>query len=251
MLNASNKVALILAAGQGKRMKSDLPKVLHKLDGRFIVDFVLESARKAGISRQILIIGHEADMVRAALADRDVEFAIQAEQLGTGHAVMMAEPLLSDFNGDLVVLCGDMPLIKPHTIDRLVSERHRLGAAAIVLTAVLDDPGKYGRIVRDKKGLIKAIVEYRDSDEATRGIHEVNTGAYCFDWSQLRPILSKLSDKNDQREYYLTDTVSIFVGQGKPVGAIIADDPSEGWGVNSVEELKNMETLIKNGTSRV
>lgn len=248
MNSPPDKIALILAAGKGKRMKSDLPKVMHKVNGRYIVDYVIDSAREAGLSRQILVIGHQAGKVKKALADRGVEFALQAEQLGTGHAVMMAEPLLRDFHGDLVVLCGDMPLVKAATIKRLASKRLELGIAAVVLTVVLDDPGKYGRIVRGPDNLIKAIVEYRDADAATRAIREVNTGAYCFDWDQLRPILGRLSDNNDQREYYLTDTVSILVGQGKPVGAIVANDPDEGRGINAVDELELIEGLIKRGT---
>ena len=133
MNRAVDKIALILAAGKGKRMKSDIAKVLHKLNGRYIVEYVIDAAREAGLGRQILVIGHQAKMVEKALVGYGVEFALQAEQLGTGHAVMMAEPMLDGFRGDLVVLCGDMPLVKPSTIKRLVDERHRLGAAAVVL----------------------------------------------------------------------------------------------------------------------
>jgi bifunctional UDP-N-acetylglucosamine pyrophosphorylase/glucosamine-1-phosphate N-acetyltransferase len=246
-----SKVALILAAGKGKRMKSDLAKVLHKLNGRYIVEYVIDAVRQAGLERQILVIGHQAEKVEKALSGIGVEFALQAQQLGTGHAVMMAEPLLDGFRGDLVVLCGDMPLVKPRTIRRLIDERHKLGAAAVVLTAILDDPAKYGRIIRDEKGLLKAIVEYRDADNQVRGIKEVNTGAYCFDWEKLQPILRHLGDDNDQGEYYLTDSVSILVGQGEPVGAIVAEDPNEGFGINSASELEIVENIIKNGTSGV
>lgn len=243
-----DKVALILAAGKGKRMKSDIPKVLHRLDGKYIVDHVIENARRAGIEKQILVIGHKAEMVREAMADRNVFFALQEEQLGTGHAVMMAREHLTGFSGDLVVLCGDMPLVREDTIRRLVEERNRLDAAAVVLTVVLDDPNKYGRIVRDDKGLLKAIVEYRDADERVREIKEVNTGAFCFDWQKLEEILDKLSDENSQREYYLTDSIDLFVSRGDAVGALIASDPYEGFGINSVEELSKVESLIKNGT---
>jgi bifunctional UDP-N-acetylglucosamine pyrophosphorylase/glucosamine-1-phosphate N-acetyltransferase len=250
-LDNTNKVALILAAGKGKRMKSDLPKVLHKLNGRYIVEYVIEAARQAGLGRQILVIGHQAERVRDALAGLGVEFALQAEQLGTGHAIMMAEPLLDKFHGDAVVLCGDMPLVKPRTIKRLLDERHRLEAAAVVLTAILENPSKYGRIVRNEKGLLQAIVEYRDADNEIKKIREVNTGAYCFDWEKIRPILGILRDDNDQREYYLTDSVSLLVGRGEPVGAIVAEDPQEGLGINSFSELGMVEEIIKNGTSDV
>jgi bifunctional UDP-N-acetylglucosamine pyrophosphorylase/glucosamine-1-phosphate N-acetyltransferase len=249
MKSENDKIALILAAGKGKRMKSDLPKVLHRLNGRYIVQYVMDSAREAGLQRQILVIGHQAEMVMKSLKNSAVEFVLQEEQLGTGHAVIMAESLLRDFSGDLVVLCGDMPLVKPRTIGRLIDERHRLDAAAVVLSVVLDDPAKYGRIVRDEKGLLQAIVEYRDADKETRKIKEVNTGAYCFGWKELKPILAHLGDDNDQKEYYLTDSIAILVSRGKRVGAVVAEDPLEGFGVNSIEELQEMEKLIKSGTT--
>jgi bifunctional UDP-N-acetylglucosamine pyrophosphorylase/glucosamine-1-phosphate N-acetyltransferase len=248
-LNESfEKIALILAAGKGKRMKSDLPKALHRLGGRYVVDYVIDSARKAGIQRQILVIGHQAEKVRQALKDREVEFVLQEKQLGTGHAVMTAEPLLTDFDGDLVVLCGDMPLVRPETIKSLIDERHRLDAAATVLTVVLEDPAHYGRIVRGDNGLLEAIVEYRDADDNIRQIKEVNTATYCFDWKELKLILSRLDDDNDQGEYYLTDSIAILVGNGRKVGALVASDPSEGFGINSADELLAVEKLIKSGT---
>ena len=248
MQKKSDKIALILAAGQGKRMKSDLPKVLHKLGNKYMIDHVINISREAGIDRQIVVIGHKADLVRESLKDRDVAFALQEEQLCTGHAVMAARDHLAGFDGDLVVLCGDMPLVKADTIKRLIDERERLNAAAVVLTVVLDDPGKYGRIVRDENGLLKAIVEYRDADDTIKEIKEVNTGAYCFDWKKLEKILDHLNDENDQNEYYLTDSISIFVKEGEPVGALVASDPNEGFGINSEDELSWVESLMKNGT---
>lgn len=245
---SSEKIALILAAGKGKRMKSDLPKALHRLDGRYVVDYVIDSARKAGIEQQILVIGHRAEKVEEALKDRKVEFVLQEKQLGTGHAVMMAEPLLADFDGDLVILCGDMPLVRPETIKGLVTERHRLEAAATVLTVILEDPAHYGRIARDDDGLLKAIVEYRDADDNIRKIREVNTATYCFDWKELKPILSRLNNNNDQGEYYLTDSIAILVSNGRKVGALVAADPVEGFGINSADELLVVEKLIKSGT---
>jgi bifunctional UDP-N-acetylglucosamine pyrophosphorylase/glucosamine-1-phosphate N-acetyltransferase len=245
---SSEKIALILAAGKGKRMKSDLPKVLHKLDGRYVVDHVIESARRAGIERHILVIGYQADKVEEALKDRGVEFVLQAKQSGTGHAVMRAEPLLAGFDGDLVVLCGDMPLVRPETIKSLIEERHRLNASAVVLTAILENPSRYGRIVRDEHGFLQAIIEYRDADNDIRKIKEVNTSTYCFDWKKLKPILGRLDDKNDQREYYLTDSIAILVNSGRKVEALVAADPAEGLGINSADELLAVEKLLKSGT---
>ena len=248
MNKSSEKIALILAAGKGKRMKSDLPKVLQKLDGRYVIDYVIDSARKAGIERQILVVGHRSEMVEEALKDRGVEFVLQAEQLGTGHAVMMAEPLLAGFDGDLVVLCGDMPLVRPESIKGLIDERHKFNAAAVVLTTILEDPACYGRILRDNDAFLKAIVEYRDADDNIRKIKEVNTATYCFDWKELKPILSRLDDNNDQREYYLTDSIAILVNNGRKVSALVAADPAEGFGINSEDELSAVEKLLKSGT---
>lgn len=248
MAKRADSVALILAAGKGKRMRSDVPKALQRLNGRYVVDYVIEAAREAGIDRQILVIGHKAQMVRKALAEGKVEFAHQEKQLGTGHAVMIAAPLLEDFDGDLVVLCGDMPLVSPRTINDLVDKRHELDAAAVVLTVVLDDPAAYGRIVRDENGLLDSIVEYRDADEEIRGIREVNTGAFCFDWKELRPVLGRLNDNNDQREYYLTDSVAILKNEGRKVGALVARHSWEGLGINSLDELTAVEQILKNGT---
>ena len=180
-----SQIALILAAGKGSRMNSELPKVLHKLNGRFAVEYVIDAARNAGLGRQILVIGHQAENVEKALSGRGLEFVLQADQRGTGHAVMMAEPMLQDFSGDLVVLCGDMPLVKAGTIRRLIDERHRLGAAAVVLTAVLDDPKKYGRIIRDENGLLKAIVEYRDADQKRRPIGREEAASSTLNAGQI------------------------------------------------------------------
>ena len=237
--------AVILAAGKGKRMKSDLPKVLHKLDGRYLVDHVIDNARQAGIDKLVLIIGHKHELVREKLADRGAKFVVQKPQLGTGHAVQMAVPELDNFKGDLLVLCGDMPFITPETMKKLIDTRRETRSAATVLTVRLDDPGSYGRVVRDKDGFLEAIVEFKDAGEDIRRIKEINTGAYCFDFQKLLPALKELRAENVQAEYYLTDTIAIFRQQGLRVSAVVSDNPNEGLGVNSQEELAAMETIIK------
>ncbi len=242
--------AVILAAGLGKRMKSDLPKVLHKLNDKYLVDYVIENVRAAGIQNIVLVIGHKYELVKEKLADRGVKFAIQQPQLGTGHAVQTAVPVLGGFDGDLLVLCGDMPLISPATIINLLTQRRQTGSAAVVLTVKLDDPGYYGRIVRDERGLLKAIVEYRDADTKTRLINEVNTAAYCFSYKELVPLLRQLKAENVQSEYYLTDTIAQFRGKGLKVSALISDNPNEGLGVNSGEELLRIESIIKEQSNR-
>jgi bifunctional UDP-N-acetylglucosamine pyrophosphorylase/glucosamine-1-phosphate N-acetyltransferase len=244
-MSVNNITAVILAAGKGKRMKSDLPKVLHKLDGRYLVDHVIENARKAGVDKIVLVAGHKAQLVMEKLADRGVEFVIQEPQLGTGHAVQMALPAMTGFSGDLLVLCGDMPFITPETMTDLINIRRETESAASVLTVKLDDPSRYGRIVRDADGFLEAIVEYKDADEETRKINEVNTAAYCFDFVKLVPMLKRLKAENAQAEYYLTDTIALFRADNLKVSALVSDNPNEGLGVNSQDELNLMESIIK------
>jgi UDP-N-acetylglucosamine diphosphorylase/glucosamine-1-phosphate N-acetyltransferase len=241
----TNTAAVILAAGKGKRMKSDLPKVLHKLDGKYLVDYVIENARKAGIENIILVIGHKFELVMQELADRQVDFVIQQPQLGTGHAVQVAVPHLDNFDGDLLVLYGDMPFVSSSTIAALIKTRRETRAAATVLTVKLDDPGSYGRIVRDQDGYLEAIVEYKDASSTMRLIKEINTGSYCFDYMQLLPVLELLKSDNAQAEYYLTDTISLLRAKGLKVSALASDNPNEGMGVNSQAELNLMRSIIK------
>jgi bifunctional UDP-N-acetylglucosamine pyrophosphorylase/glucosamine-1-phosphate N-acetyltransferase len=245
MSELKDTAAIILSAGLGKRMKSDLPKVLHKLDGKYIIDYVIDNVKKVGIRNIVLVIGHKYEIMQKALANRGVKFAIQQPQLGTGHAVQIALPVLSDFSGDLLVLCGDMPLVSAKTITGLLKTHRKLKAAAVVLTVRLDEPKSYGRIVRDKDRFLKAIVEYRDADEKTRLISEVNTGTYCFSFRELKSVLKELKPENVQAEYYLTDTIALFKKRGLKVAALISDDPNEGLGINSKEELARMELIIK------
>jgi bifunctional UDP-N-acetylglucosamine pyrophosphorylase/glucosamine-1-phosphate N-acetyltransferase len=240
-----NVAAVILAAGMGKRMKSELPKVLHKLDGRFMVDYVIDNARMAGVNDIVLVVGHKHEMVEDQLADRKVKFALQMPQKGTGHAVQMAVPYLDDFEGDLLVLCGDMPLVSVATIENLIESRHDSKAAAVVLTVKLDDPGSYGRIIRDNQGYLDSIVEFKDANDSAKQIKEVNTGAYCFDYKMLLGVLDRLDSQNAQAEYYLTDTIKLLKGKGLKVVALVSDDPNEGFGINSIDELSYVESIIR------
>jgi bifunctional UDP-N-acetylglucosamine pyrophosphorylase/glucosamine-1-phosphate N-acetyltransferase len=229
----------------GKRMKSDLPKVLHQLDGRFMVDYVIDNARSAGVNSIVLVVGHKHEAVEEKLADRRVRFALQMPQKGTGHAVQMAVPYLGDFDGDLLVLCGDMPLVSVATIENLIKTRHQTGAAAVVLTVKLDNPGSYGRIVRDNQGYLESIVEFRDASDSIKQIQEVNTGAYCFEYKNLLSVLGQLDSQNAQTEYYLTDTIKLLKNKGLKVAALVSDDPNEGFGINSLAELSYVESIIR------
>lgn len=237
--------AVILAAGMGKRMKSELPKVLHKIDGRFMVDYVIDNARAAGVNRIVLVVGHKHEMVEKELANRQVKFALQIPQNGTGHAVQMAVPYLNDFDGDLLVLCGDMPLVSVSTIKNLIKTRHESKAAAVVLTVNLDEPGSYGRIIRDKGGYLDSIVEFKDASDSIKQIKEVNTGAYCFDYRNLLSVLGQLDSQNAQAELYLTDTIKLLKQKGLKVAALVSDDSNEGFGINSIDELSYVESIIR------
>ncbi len=235
--------AVVLAAGKGTRMKSDLPKVLHKLDGRPLLDHVLDTAAAAGIGHTVVVVGHEADLVKATCARPGLSFALQQPQLGTGHAVQVGMPAVRP-GGWCVVLAGDVPLLRATTLSRLIDETLASGAAATVLTCVVDDAGAYGRIVKDAQGRVQRIVEARDATAAEKAIGEYNSGVFCFRTADLVEALASLRTDNDQGEYYLTDTVAFLVGQGRTVAAVQTDDPDEVVGINTVDELAAAGRLL-------
>ncbi|MEZ4389337.1 MAG: NTP transferase domain-containing protein [Candidatus Krumholzibacteriia bacterium] len=249
MSEATRIEAVVLAAGKGTRMKSDKAKVLHELAGRPLLAHVLATARAAGVSRTVVVVGHQADRVREACAGDDVEFVLQQPQLGTGHAVQMAAPVLSP-EGWTVVLAGDVPLLTPATLARLIDDTRTSGAVATVLTCVVDDAGAYGRIVKDAAGNLVKIVEARDASAAELAIGEYNSGVYCYRTERLRDALAALTCDNDQAEYYLTDTIGWLVARGEPVRTVIADDPSEVVGINTIDELAAAERFYRDRTSR-
>ena len=235
---------VVLAAGKGTRMKSDKPKVLHEIAGRPLLAHVLDTARLAGIDRTVVVVGHQADRVREACAAPDLEFVLQQPQLGTGHAVMMAEPELRD-GGWTVVLAGDVPLLRAKTLARLIEGAHRTDAVATVLTCVVADAGAYGRIVKNDAGDLVKIVEARDATPAELAIGEYNSGIYCFRTDRLRAALAALTTDNDQGEYYLTDTLGWLVARGETVRTVSTEDVDEVVGINTVDELAAAETLYR------
>lgn len=237
-------VAVILAAGLGKRMGAAIPKVLFTLQGKHLIRWVVEATQRAGISRVIVVIGHQGEMVKDVIADLNVEFVWQHERLGTGHAVLQAEPLLASHTGSVVVLNGDVPRIRPATITELVGKRQRSNAAAAVVTVQMSHPTGYGRIVRRPDGLVDRIVEERDADTDTKTITEINTGTFCFLASELFSALHQVTNDNAQGEYYLTDVVSLLCRKGLSVVACESRDSSEAHGVNSLEQLVEMERMI-------
>lgn len=236
-------VALILAAGEGTRMKSELPKAAHPVLGVPMVCLVAEAARSAGCERLVVVTGHGAERVESVLDG--VVFARQDRQLGTGHAVMCAEGALSGLDGSLLVLSGDSPLIRPETLVRLVEAREGAGAAMSVLTTFVHDPGAYGRVVRDAEGALLRIVEEKDCTPREAAVSEINTGFYCFDAQVLLEHLHRLESDNAQGEYYLTDMVGVLLEEGLGVEVVVTDEPGETLGVNSRVQLAEASKALQ------
>ncbi|MBI5867903.1 MAG: NTP transferase domain-containing protein [candidate division Zixibacteria bacterium] len=228
-------------------MGAPIPKVLFTLGGKPLIRWVIEAAQAAGIPRVVVVIGHQGDSVRDTVADLNVEFVWQYERKGTGHAVMQAEPLLSTHQGPVVVLNGDVPRIQPDTLRSLIATQVQSGAAAAVVTVLMDDPTGYGRIVRRPGGLVDRIVEERDADPDTKAIKEINTGTFCFRAAELFATLHQVTNNNAQGEYYLTDVVSLLCHKGLSVVAVQSADPDEAHGVNSQEQLAALERLGRTG----
>ncbi|MDD2497239.1 MAG: bifunctional UDP-N-acetylglucosamine diphosphorylase/glucosamine-1-phosphate N-acetyltransferase GlmU [Desulfitobacteriaceae bacterium] len=236
--------ALILAAGKGTRMKSDLPKVLHKVGGKPMVEHVLDAVRKAGIEKAVTVVGHEADKVKNALGDK-TEYVIQEQQLGTGHAVMAALPAIKESKGTVLIACGDTPLITKDTFDKLLKAHFTSGSVCTILSAKITNPFGYGRIIRNPDTSVDRIVEQKDALPHELAVDEINTGTYCFDLKWLKEAINKLTVNNAQGEYYLTDTVAFFVSQGLKVNAFIVEDYQETLGINSRVQLAEAEKVLR------
>jgi bifunctional UDP-N-acetylglucosamine pyrophosphorylase/glucosamine-1-phosphate N-acetyltransferase len=236
---------VVLAAGKGTRMKSAVPKVLHEAAGLSLIERVLRTAAALQPASTIVVVGYEASQIQQALGKRlGLRFASQEVQLGTGHALLQAEPMLATARGTLVLLSGDVPLLRPETVARLVGTHEERGAAATVLTAVVPNADGYGRVVR-LAGDIASIVEHKDASMAEREIREINSGIYAFDLGPLFGALRAIGSSNAQGEYYLPDLVKIYRGRGLRVETVRLDDPGEILGVNSRKELADVATILK------
>lgn len=240
----SNRYAIILAAGQGTRMKSKLYKVLHPVCGKPMVQHVIDQVKSLDINEIVTIVGHGAEKVKEQLGE-DSQYALQAEQLGTAHAVQQASEMLADREGVTIVVCGDTPLIKGETMEALFKHHEETRAKATILTARAEDPTGYGRIVRNAEGFVEKIVEHKDANEQERTINEINTGTYCFDNKMLFEAIQNVSNDNVQGEYYLPDVIEILKNQGETVSAYVTDNFAETLGVNDRVALAEAERTMK------
>ncbi len=236
---------VILAAGKGKRMKSDLPKVLHPLNGRPMIQYVIDAAEAVGSEKIVLIVGHKKEMVMEATRDRSVEYVVQEEQLGTGHAVLQTRSLFRQYPGDILVLSGDVPLLQAATLNRLLEVHQKAQPLATLLTARMDDPTGYGRIVRDERGFVKQIVEEKDAPPEIKKIKEINVGIYIFKSQPLFDTLPLIKNDNQQGEYYLPDVIKIYVDRGEKIAAVLTPDVEETHGINNIEQLKRAEVILR------
>jgi len=253
MVHSQNQfAAIIMAAGQGKRMKNpDKAKVLYEVGGKPMIGHVVELAESCQALPVVVIIGHQREAVRDYLnsLNGEIKTCVQDPQLGTGHAIMQARDPLSEYDGDVIVLSGDVPLLSKPTVDSMLDVHRANGSSVTVLTAELDDPTGYGRVVRLDDGLVEKIVEHKDATDDERKIREINSGIYVFNSKDLFDALGKIDNNNAQGEYYLTDVFAIFRSEGKPVSAVVADDPEEINGVNTIEQLRAVEIRYKERTS--
>lgn len=240
----SQTTVLILAAGAGTRMKSSMPKVLHQVAGVSMIEHILDLCDDLDLGTPITVIGHEAEQMRSALAARRVKFALQEQQMGTGHAVMVAQEQLPE-PGNTLILYGDVPLLKADTVAAFLKQHNDEGNAATVMTTCMTDPAGYGRIVRDGGGKLVQIVEQRDATEEQRCIEEINTGIMCFDTRYLKSALQNLTNDNDQKEYYLTDAIELLEKSKLPIGAYIVKDHREVMGINSRVQLQEAEQIYR------
>ncbi len=242
----ADRLAIVLAAGKGTRMKSDLPKVLFPVCGRPMIEYVLDALRAAGVERILVVVGYRAELVREKLAGAtDLEFVLQAEQLGTGHAVKMCQSALATHDGPVLIVTGDSPLTQTDSVLALLEDFERDQPACVLGTLHKPDPTGLGRILRDAQGQFIGIVEEKDATDEQKKITEVNMSTYVFDPKALLDSLGKVQNNNRQGEYYVTDCPGILIAEGRPVRALPVLKPIEALSVNTIEDLARVEAELK------
>ncbi len=234
---------VILAAGKGTRMKSDLPKVLHKLGSKTLLSHVLETVQSLAPERTVIVVGHQAKMVESRFSDPKNEFVEQKEQLGTGHAVQQTQEVLKDFEGRVLILCGDMPLLKESTLKSLLKSHKNSRVECTILSLKTSGPKDFGRIVRNDNGEVCSIVEVKDATEKEKAIDEYNSGVYCFNKGILFKVLQSIDNKNSQSEFYLTDAIRLLTEGGNFVQCVQTTDENEILGINSKADLNKAEEV--------
>ena len=241
-----NLAVIVLAAGKGTRMESDLAKVLHPLCGKPLIAWVLEAVEALHPQQIVVVVGHQAAAVEDAVSARfkNIRFVTQPQMLGTGHAVQQAQGLLQDFSGDIIVTCGDTPLMTTDTLRQLVARRQDHNAAASMLVAEIDNPGSYGRVLCETDGRVSAIVEAKDATPEVAAVKTVNAGTYCFESGALWTQLGRITNDNRAGEYYLTDVVGLLAQAGQRVDAVFINE-REMTGINTRTELQNLETQLR------
>lgn len=237
--------AIVMAAGKGTRMESELPKVLVEVRGRPMIEYVLDALRTAGVKRILVVVGYRAELVRERLAGQDdLEFVLQAEQLGTGHAVMVCREALADYDGPAFVVAGDSPMLRAESLQSLLEQYRREQPACLLGTAIKENPAGLGRIVRDQSGAFVGIVEQKDASEEQKQIREVNLSTYLFSCRDLFDSLEKIHPDNAQGEYYVTDCPRVLLDEGKKVIAWPGLHPQEAYSINNLDELAAVEELL-------
>tara|TARA_Y100000588_G_C14263318_1_gene928641 strand:+ start:1502 stop:2242 length:741 start_codon:yes stop_codon:yes gene_type:complete len=242
----NNKLSvIIMAAGKGTRMKSEIPKVLHELSGDTLLNHVIKSSEELSPDKIIIIIGYQAELVKKTISSDNILYSMQENQYGTGHAVMQAKPHLKNFKGNTLILSGDVPLIKASTLSSLIN-KHELGNYdACIVTAEIKNPEGYGRVIRDINGNLKKVQEHKDCNHEQLNINEINSGIYIFDNQRLFELLPMLDNNNQQSEYYLPDVLSMMVKDGRKIGLEKIKNNDEIQGVNTLEQLSYLENIYE------
>jgi UDP-N-acetylglucosamine diphosphorylase/glucosamine-1-phosphate N-acetyltransferase len=243
---SKNISIVILAAGKGKRMDSDIPKVLHKLKGVSLIDRVINTTRKLNTSKIIVVVGHKKELIKKSLeSENDIEYAVQNEQKGTAHAVKMCFENLKNFDGDIIILSGDVPLISIQTLKKLVKMKNIKNAKASILTADMENPDGYGRVIRSTKGHVIQMKEHKDCNNSELLNKEINAGIYVIENSCLFNYIPKINNKNVQGEYYLPDLINLMIRDGKSIATYKTTNIQEISGINNKNQLKDLESYLK------